>query len=263
MRLLHRLAVLQAVPGSKPQDFGFDTIQVRWIPGAATATKELHTWIAQQDPGLRFLVMFDPPAGGPPFTQEPGRRWYWQWGLSLYLLRRRYGTRLAGVRWNHEYRPAMFTGVGGNRPLERQGRVLRKLQQLQGWLCPGLEFWLYPAGEVRYHSPRQLPEEEYTLPQEELSRVTWEAGFWHSRSPGWRTELLENVSGHQRLAWTIQLDRQVPYDQDAWRECLSWVVQRGRELPLGLWSDWRPDKGQETPAAPIADMLSAWKSLVN
>jgi len=264
MRLIHRLAVLQALPGSTPQDFGFDTFQVAWTPGDTLARAALETYLEMKDPALRFLLAFVPSLAGPPFTGEPSPRWYWRWASELYLLRRQYGDRLAGVRWNHEYRPTAFQGTTD--PLARERRVIARLHTLQRWLCPGLDFWIYPAGAVVHHSPRQYPEAEYTLPLAVLNdaRIIKEAGFWHTRSPGWREELRRNTEPGQNRVWTVQVDRSGPIDLDQWSGCLEWVAgQEESKERLGLWSEWTRAKKDETPAEGIREMLDRWRKVFN
>ena len=258
--------MLQAVPGSTLQYFGFDTFQVAWTvkpknpgPGDPDDRWAMEHYIAAQDPSLRFLLAFVPDLDGPPFTADPSPLWYWRWVSELYRLRRKYGSRLAGVRWNHEYRPILFQGAIN--PLDRQRRVITRLHTLQRCFCPGLDFWIYPAGVVANHSPRQFPEAEYTLPLSVLdnSRIIKEAGFWHTRASGWREELQANTEPGQNRAWTVQIDRSKPIDLDQWRECLEWIAgQAEAKDRLGLWSEWTSVKEAETPAAMIRAILERW-----
>ncbi len=269
MRLLHRLAVLQSVPGAKPQDYGFDTFQVAWTggtkhlgPGDPDDRWATENYIAAQDPALRFLLAYTPGLDGPPFTADPSPLWYWRWALDLYQFRRKYGSRLAGVRWNHEYRPTLFQGTPD--PLARQRRVICRLHVLQRWLCPGLDFWIYPAGAVTQHSPRQFPEAEYTLPLSVLDNamIIKEAGFWHTRSPGWREELRRNTEPGQNRAWTVQVDRSGEIDLDQWQGCLEWVASQDEaKARLGLWSEWTTAKKAETPPETIREMLERWRKV--
>jgi hypothetical protein len=261
--------MLQAVPGSKPQDYGFDTFQVSWTggyrrpgPGDPDDRWARDNYIIAQDPALRFLLAFTPDLDGPPFTAGPSPLWYWRWASELYRLRRKYDGRLTGVRWNHEYRPTAFQGTID--PLARQCQVIARLHTLQRWLCPGLDFWIYPAGAVSNHSPRQLPEAEYTLPLSVLDdqRIVKEAGFWHTRSPGWREELRRNTEPGQNRAWTVQVDRSGPIDLDQWQRCLEWVASQDEaKSRLGLWSEWTPAKKDETPSQMIRAMLERWKRM--
>lgn len=262
MRLLHRLGVLTAAPGSAPSDFGFDTIQVRWVPGKE---EEIYPWVDQQEDTMRLLLAFAPPMAGPPFTQAPHFTWYHEIRAGAYRLREKYGSRLTGVRWNHEYPPRLFSGWPAVLPsfiwrrlaVRREKQVVRQLGRHLKLV--NLPLILYPAGRVTHHSPRQLPKEEYSIPDGKIDNVIREGAVWHSRSFLWLQELWIDIGRcHPQRMLTLQLDRRSLKKRGVAH--FRSATQAARHLSpdlLGFWSEWTP--GKDTPPATIRKCLEIWR----
>lgn len=113
MNLLYRTACLHKLISENPIDYGFNTVQVGFDYSNVDQSSVIN-YINSVDSRLKILLAFVPYYKdtnnilNPIFSGKISFAQYDQFENTIRSLIQQFPNRIVGIRWNHEYRPAIF-----------------------------------------------------------------------------------------------------------------------------------------------------------